>query len=86
MAHDAGHHRRKDGVALELLGRGIGQQDGHEGESGVAEQVQDHIRLAGGVDQMEGGQQGQQSLDHACAGQGRDNGREDGGNEGVTPK
>ena len=67
------------GVAGEVLGSGVCQNEGHEAEQRIAEGVEDGVGLGAVADDMGSHQQRQQSLDHTGTGQRGDDRLEDGG-------
>ena len=79
--HDAGHRGGQDGVALELLGFAEGDHHRQEVKDRVCKKVEDGVGLGGRVDGVEHHQQGHQRLEHAGAGQGRDDGLEGAGHK-----
>ena len=79
---DAAQHHGQVGVAAQLFGCGIGQQDGQEVEGGIRHEV-DHLVGAGiTADQLEGHQDRQDRFQHTGGGQRRQDGGKDTG-DGV---
>ena len=76
---DTAQHHGQVGVAAQLLGGRVGQQDGQEVEGGVGHEVDDLVGAGSTVHQFECHQDGQNGLQHAGCGQRRQDGGEDAG-------